>query len=174
MSMMIKFVRFNIYLWLALGLVWLTGCQTSKDKDKKVTTLELHLEINADGGKDNETVPIFREHPMYITVDREPIVDTPDVAHAEVVEALGGFSLRVHFNWRGTQLLASTTQANRGKRIGILVDFPEPRWIAAPMIRKSITDGILTFTPDCSREEADRIVKGLNDVAEEIKKSDKL
>jgi hypothetical protein len=172
--MMIKFVRFNIYLSLAVGFALLTGCQSSKDKDKKVTTLELHLEINADGGKDNQTVPVFREHPMYITVDREFFVDTPDVASASVVDELGGFALRIQFNWRGTQLLTSTTQANRGKRICVLADFPEPRWLAAPMIRKSITDGVLTFTPDCSREEADRIVKGLNDVAAAIKKSEKL
>ena len=39
--------------------------------------------------------------------------------------------------------------------------FPDPRWLAAPVFTKRITDGVLVFTPDCTREEADRIVKGL-------------
>ena len=45
-----------------------------------------------------------------------------------------------------------------------------PDWLAAPLIRRPIADGVLTFTPDASREEAEKIVKGLNNVTEKIKK----
>ena len=43
-------------------------------------------------------------------------------------------------------------------------------WLAAPMTNKRISDGVLVFTPDASREEADRIVLGLNNVAKEAQK----
>jgi hypothetical protein len=38
------------------------------------------------------------------------------------------------------------------------------------MTNKRISDGVLVFTPDASREEADRIVLGLNNVAKEAQK----
>jgi preprotein translocase subunit SecD len=173
--MMINFVRFNIYLCLGFLLLLNAGCgSTGGDKKKNLTTLEFHLEINADGSADNQTVSVFRDHPMELTIDREPFLDGTDVSEARVVDDLGGFKIRLQFNWRGTQLLASTTQANRGKRIAIVCFFGKTRWLGAPMIRNAVTDGVYTFTPDCSRDEADTIVKGLNDVAAETKKKDSL
>jgi murein DD-endopeptidase MepM/ murein hydrolase activator NlpD len=41
------------------------------------------------------------------------------------------------------------------------------RWLAAPIITRRISNGVLVFTPDCSREEADQLVLGLNNVAKE-------
>ena len=38
------------------------------------------------------------------------------------------------------------------------------RWIAALLITRRIADGLLTFTPDASREEADAMVLGWNNV----------
>ena len=171
---MIKFVRFNIYLFVALALlVPVNGCKTDKKK-KNVTILELHLEASADGSGDNESVQVFRDPPISVNVDKESFLDGEDVEQAKVVDELGGYVIQLKFNWRGTQLLSSITAANRGKRIAVLCVFGEARWLAAPVIRKAINDGVLKFTPDASREEADRIVKGLNDVAVELKKSDKL
>ena len=39
------------------------------------------------------------------------------------------------------------------------------RWLAAPMITRPIENGVIAFTPDCTREEADIFVLGLNNVA---------
>ena len=55
------------------------------------------------------------------------------------------------------------------RRLAIAAQFGEKevqmRWLAAPVIRKRVTDGILAFTPDASREETELIVRGLNNVA---------
>ena len=170
--MKIKFARFNIYLCLSLGLMWLgAGCQSDKKKD--VTTLELHLEVNKDGSEDNVTVPIFRDHPIFVNMDKEFFLDGVDVSEAKVVDDLGGFKIRLQFNWRGTLVLDSATTANVGKRVGVVCHFGQTRWVAAPVIRKQIADGVFEFTPDASREEAEKIVKGLNDVAADLKKKDK-
>jgi len=45
------------------------------------------------------------------------------------------------------------------------------RWLAVPSITQRINDGVLTFTPDCSREEADELVAGLNVVAKKTQKN---
>jgi hypothetical protein len=71
-------------------------------------------------------------------------------------------------------LLDGATSANHNKRIAIFARFPKERWLGSPVIQKRIGNGIITFTPDCTREEADRLVRGLNNVAKKIKKADKL
>src|SRR5579883_2811021 len=118
--MMINFARFNIYLaaGLALALV-ASGCQTGKKKDKEKAVIELHQEANADGASDTEPVPIFREHPVYVNVDKEPFLDSTDVTDAKVLEDMGGFVIQLRFNQRGAMILNGVTTANRNKRIAV-------------------------------------------------------
>ncbi len=171
---MLNIARFNLYLCLAAAIAFTSGCASSghDKKNKEKTLVELHLEVNADGQKDNESVPIYRENPIYVNVEKEPFLDGADVDSAVVLQELGGFVIRIKFNWRGTQILNTITSSNPGKRIAILAIFTQSRWLAAPQIRKQITDGTISFTPDATRAEADLIVKGLNNVATELKKKD--
>ena len=165
------FARFNIYLCCALAFAFLVaGCHSSEKKKKDLTIIELHEEVSPDGASDNKPVPVFRQHPMYVNVDTSPFVDTPDLDEAKVIDDLGGFMIQLKFNWRGTQLLNAITTAHRGKRIAVFCQFPEGRWLASPVIQRPISDGTFTFTPDATREEADRIVKGLNQVIADFKK----
>ncbi|HZQ46273.1 MAG TPA: hypothetical protein VFC07_04620 [Verrucomicrobiae bacterium] len=175
--MMKIFGRFNIYLCLALGLLFAGGCQTPAEKEKKqkekdITLIELHMEVNRDGATDNEPVAINRDPPIYVNVDKSPFVDASDITEAVLVEELGGFGIRLKFNWRGTQLLEGMTTANRGKRIAVFCTFGPARWIASPVIQRRISDGVFTFAPDASRTEAERIVRGLNNSAKKLKKDD--
>jgi preprotein translocase subunit SecD len=172
-----KFVRFNTYLLVARAtLALVSACHSlgGHKKKKILTTLELHLEVTPDGSGDNQSVPIFREKPIYINVAKESFLDGEDLEEAKVMDELGGYVIRLRFNWRGTQVLSGITTANRNRRIAVLVGFEKERWLAAPMIEKPIMDGVLRFTPDCTREEADKIVEGLNNVVTEMKKEDKL
>lgn len=176
--MMIKFARFNLYLCAALALLF-SACSSPEEKKEKkekkqVAYLELHMEVNRDGSSDNEEVTINRTSPYTINVDKMPFVDSADLDQAVVVDDLGGFAIALKFNWRGTQLLDGATATNHNKRIAIFARFPKERWLASPLITKRIGDGVLQFTPDCSREEAERLVRGLNNVAKKIKKDDKL
>jgi hypothetical protein len=176
--MMINYGRFNLYLCAAF-LVLFSACRSADDKkekkeSKEAAYVELHLEINRDGSSDNEEITINRSSPYTINVDKMPFVDSADLDEAVVVDDLGGFAISLKFNWRGTQLLDGATSANHNRRIAVFARFPKSRWLASPVIRKRIGDGVLTFTPDCTREEADHIVRGLNNVAKKVKKQDKL
>ena len=177
--MMICIARFNRYLSVALVLLLVVaaGCQSSekKKKEKEQTIVELYQEVTPDGVSATESVPIYRQSPVYVNVDKEPFLDSADLTGAKLLSDMGGFVIQLSFNWRGTQVLYSITTANRGKRVAVKCKFVgENRWLASPVINRPISDGVLTFTPDATREEAERIVKGLNLVAEELKKKDKL
>lgn len=175
---MITVHRFNKYfvtgLTLALALA-VAGCQSSGRKKKELATiLELHLEANGDSSSDHMPITISHEPPVVINVEKEFFVDGADVEEAKVIEDATGYSLQLKCTWRGTQLLESVTAANRGKRIAVFCAFGPARWLAAPLIRNKISDGVLRFTPDATREEAERIVKGLNEVAAGLKKKELL
>jgi hypothetical protein len=176
--MMIKNARFNLFLCVGFTLLFAAACHSPAEKKKKeeakeTAYIELHLEVNRDGSPDNEEITINTNSPYTINVDKMPFVDSADLDEAVVVNDLGGFLIRLKFNWRGTQLLDGTTSANHDRRIAVFARWPEGRWLASPMIHKRIADGVFTFTPDCTREEADRIVRGLNNVAKKAKKEDK-
>ncbi len=164
-NMMIRALRFNTYLLLtvvALGL----GCKTMGKKE--ASTLRIHLEVNSDGTERNSAVPIGRKEPFLINVERDPFLNEGAIVRALVVEGIGGFQIMVHYDRKGTWLLEQYSTAYKGKRIAILSQFGEARWIAAPLLTKRIIDGTLIFTPDTTREEADRIVRGLNAIAKEM------
>lgn len=159
--------HFNIIL-LLLALV--AGCQTSKDK-KELTAVRLHIETNADITGMTMPATIYRAAPTTVTVDNTPFIDERDVTRATVVDWMGGFAIQIEFNYHGKLVLENTTRFYPGKRIAILAEFGETRWLAAPLIARPITDGQLIFTPDTTREEAERIVRGLNTASAEVLKN---
>ena len=160
--------RFNIYLCAGvIALVATCGCQSVGGK-KEASTLRLHLEVTPDGTDRSTPVPIYRESPIYVNVEKAPFLDEGAVAKASVVEVMGGFSIFIQFDRRGSWLLEQYTVANKGRRIGVFSQFGQTRWLAAPIISKPIADGAFVFTPDATREEADRIVRGLNNVAKKV------
>lgn len=169
--MKIWVARFNIYL-LIVAATCLAGCKTTeeKKKDKEAATLRFHLEINPDGTERNSGVPIYRENPITVNVVRDPFLTEGDIDTVSVVDVIGGFSIRVQFNRHGMLVLDMVSAANKGKRIGIQSLFVESRWLAAPVITRHIQDGVLVFTPDATREEAERIVRGVNNVVKKLKK----
>jgi preprotein translocase subunit SecD len=162
-----------------MGALLLTGCQTAEKKkkekkDEEAATIELHMEVSQDGTKDNGPVAIGREGLFQVNVDKAPFVDTANVVEAKLLDDMGGFVIELKFDWTGTTLLESETTANRGKRIAVLCQYTKNRWLAAPIVNKRITDGVFRFTPDVTREEAERIVRGLNNVIKKLKKDDTL
>lgn len=171
--MMIGWRRFNIYLLLLLALAVAGGCEVGKGK-KPYSTLRVYLEVNPDGTDSNGPVPISRETPMFVNVQKAPFLTEVQVNKAKVVDVFGGFVLQIEYNQEGSWLLEQYTASNPGKHFAIQSIFGAKtntaRWLAAPKITRRITNGTLTFTPDATREESDQIVLGLNNLAEEVRK----
>lgn len=160
---------FNIIL-LSLGL--LAGCRTDDDTKKELTAIRFHLETPDSGpGFQTQAAPVFRAEPVLVNVEVIPFADERDLDQARVIEWMGGPAIELRFNRHGGWMLENVTRRETQRRIAINVQFDqENRWLAAPVIGRPIADGVLTFTPDASPEETDRIVRGLNNALAAIKK----
>ena len=170
-NMKIRFLSYNLYLCLALLSLW-TGCKTTEEKKRgqDASTIRFHLEVNSDGTERNRGVPIYRENPVWVNVNREPFLTEADVVQAAIVDSIGGFAIRILFDRHGTLVLENVTTGQKGRRAAIQSQFGDARWLAAPLITQRITTGVWVFTPDATREEAERIVRGLNNIAKAVKK----
>src|ERR1051325_1057146 len=162
----------NIYLLMG-ALVLVSACKSPEERkhSRELSTIRIHLEVNADNTGRNTPVPIFRERPVFVNLDRAPFLDETYVERAWVEDSLGSHVIRIQFNPTGRALLEGVTGSNKGRRLAVGCQFPEPRWLGAPVITQHIADGVLTFTPDATREEAERIVRGLNNAAAKLKKA---
>jgi hypothetical protein len=159
--MKIRLPRFNAFL-LALAVSLGAGCK-SPDTRKDLSSLQIHIEVNPDGTDRNGPVTVGRSVPFQVNVDKMSFLSERHLKEASVVEATGGFGIRLQFEQKGTWLLEQHSLAHRGKRAAILAQWEgQGRWLGAPRLEKHIAGGVLEFTPDATREEADRIVVGLN------------
>jgi hypothetical protein len=169
--------RFNIYLAVVLLAGFFCGCASEKASSKHpLTTFRLYQEMKPDPLGGTEEALFLRDRPVKFTVSKEPFLSEAMVKEAKVIDDLGGFALSIQMDRQGSWLLEQYTAASKGKHILVFSQFVEPgeeklnkgRWLAAPKILNHISDGLLLFTPDASREEADRIALGLNDVAKKL------
>jgi preprotein translocase subunit SecD len=173
--MTIRWQRFNLYLLMALMAAAVCGCRTSREAKarKLLSTLRLHVEASLDRTKASEPIPVYREKPIWVNVTKAPFLTEADVEEAKVVDVVGGFALCIKFDGPGTAILEEYTAANRGKKIAVFSQFGKQikdyRWLAAPMIARRIADGVFTFTPDATREEAEEIANGLNNVSKMVR-----
>jgi len=166
--------QFNIYLMTAAVLALFCSCQTDK-KEKEVSALRVHIETNPDSTGTSETISVMRSDPVLVTIAKEPILTEANIVAARVIDVPGGFAIQVQFDENGTWVLEQYSAANPGRHFVIFGQWgdklSEGRWLAAPVITHRIASGAWSFSIDVSsREEADRFVLGLNNVAKKIRK----
>ena len=170
--------RFNAYLTiLILAVTGLgAGCasapEAQSDKKKPATTLKFYVETNPDSTDRHMVITVGRNDPFQLVVQDQPFLSEIFVVEANVVDVVGGFQLALKFDGQGGRLLEQYTTSNKSRHLAIFSQFGDARWLAAPLITRGIADGKFQFTPDASREEAERIVAGLQAVAEEVKKEE--
>jgi len=165
--------RFNLYLAVAAALALLCGCQTHRQKGP-LGALRVHIQVNPDSLGISQTISVLRSDPVLVTIARNPILTEANLVAAKVMDTPGGFAIEVQFDENGTWLLEQYSAANPGGHFAIFGQWGEKlvngRWLAAPLITRRIANGVLAFTPDCSRAEADQLVLGLNQVAAKNRK----
>ena len=172
--MMTGACRFNTYLFL-LAVALSVGCKTTEERrrDKAIATFRLHLETNQ-GGRDSTAV--IEIAGAQLSVNNSPFLDETSVTNAAVVDTRdGGFAIQVRYDRHGTLVLDAMTTENRGRHLAIFTQFgpgklEQKRWLGAPYISSSIAGGVLIFTPNSTRAEAEQVVQGLNNVAQKLKK----
>ncbi len=171
--------RFNIYLPFALALAVLTGCQSAESKrENLIATVRVYLESNVEITDQTQVVAICRAVPMTVNIVSSPFLNESLLVKASLLNEHGGFALKLEFNNLGKTILEQYSATNPNRRFAIRSQFGlEPnavdRWLGAPRIQQRITDGVLIFTPDADRAEAEQIVLGLNNHAEKTGEHDR-
>jgi preprotein translocase subunit SecD len=173
--MKIRRCVFNGFL-VFMAAVLACGCATSEERKlkKQLSTLRIHVEADAGSTDRSSAISVHRASPILLNIDREMVLDERDVETALVVDQPGGlFAVEINFNRHGGRILERTTVVNKGRRLAIFSDFGEQaRWIAAPLITARNTSGRLVFTPDATREEAQRFVRGLNNMVRKLERKE--
>lgn len=170
---------FNTYfLGATLALaVAVAGCTAARKEERQrkleQSSIRLHLSANPDPSGSTTNALVGRAAPFSVTIQKAAFLTEFNLERAEVSDTVGGFVIALQFNPEGTLTLEQYTTAYRGRHIVIGAEFGPLRWLAAPVIRQRLADGRLVFTPDTTREEAERIVRGLNRVADLVKKGRK-
>ncbi len=161
--------QFNIYLTLAATLALLCGCETDRPRGP-ISTLRVHIEAGSDASGTTQTIPVLRAAPVLVTIAQEPILTEANIVAARIINAPGGFALEVRFDETGSWILEQYTAANTGRHFVIFGQWSDKaadsRWLAAPLITHRIPNGVLAFTADLSRLEADQLVIGLSNIAQ--------
>ncbi len=157
--------RFNLYFCLAATLA-AGGCATGNKEDKQPAQMRVHIERAGQVAETGQTVPVLRGAPVDVNIATRPILTEANLTSATLLDTPGGFAVKVQFDETGTWILEQYSSANPGKHFVVSGQWgkkPEDgRWLAAPLITRRIANGVLSFTPDASREEAVKFVKGLN------------
>jgi preprotein translocase subunit SecD len=170
--------RFNLILLpiLAVSALLAGGCKTTKDKDDHVSSMRIHLETRAQmPGTAANQVSVLRTSPVLVSINPEPILTEANIIAATVLKTPDhGYAIEVKFDETGALILEQYSAANIGRHFVIFSQWSEDakdsRWLAAPIISHRISNGILSFTPDASLEESQKIAVGLNNMAKKVAK----
>lgn len=170
--------RFNIILWLLLCSFAVAGCRSTASKREKAPGL-LRIHMEATRHIDGRTTPItvFPSSPMTLEIEATPFLTEQFVRDAQVIDSLGGFAMVIQLDHSGRLLLEQYTAVNRELRLAIFSRFPLPstekytetnRWLGIPKVSQSLTNGMIIFTPDATRLEAEQIAKSLRNTAKKL------
>jgi preprotein translocase subunit SecD len=140
-------------------------------KPKPLNKIRVHVEAKRELPERSLPALVGRANPLHFNCEKIPILNESHLENALLVDQPGGFQVRLRFNSMGTKLLESYTAAAAGRHLCIITDIDgEGRWLAAPLVRQRIGDGTISFSPDASREEMERLVNGLNELVRKEKK----
>lgn len=171
-TMKVYALRFNLFFALALAVV-LCGCSTWFHKPRPTAALRVHIELSpaniANHVDAAQTISLLRADPVQVTIDKDPILTEANVVAARLIDTPESPAIEVRFDENGTWILEQYSASNPGGHFVIFgqwgKNIQDGRWLAAPIITKRISNGILSFTPDMSRAEAGQLVLGLSNVA---------
>lgn len=132
-------------------------------KPKPVKHVRVYVETRHDIAERSLAATVGKSNPMAFQVEKLPILNEVHVEQAALIEEAGTYQVQLRFNSLGSRVLEAYSAGAVGRHFVIMTQIDEEaRWIAAPLIRRRLGDGVLRFVPDASREDMQRLVNGLN------------
>ncbi len=141
-------------------------------KPKPLERLRIHLESRHDLAERSLLAQLGTDESLKFSIERLPILNEVHVETAVLIDEPGGsYQMQVRFNSIGSKLLEGYSASAAGRHLLIMTDVDgEARWIGAPLIRRRIADGVISFAPTVSRDIIERLVFGLNDAIRKKRK----
>lgn len=127
----------------------------------------MHLPANDSIPASRRVSIVLRTPALSLQINSIPVLREADLDGAELTGEGEDFQMRLLFNTHGTIELDRVSNNNRDE---LLVVFINDKPVAAPQLKRRIVDGILEFTPDLTREEAEKLVEGLRATIAYLKK----
>lgn len=150
---------------LVLAAVALTGCASKPPKD--ATSMSMHLAATPSLPETRRLPVVLRMPSISLQVDRIPVMTERELEKVELTGEGDAFGMRFVFNTSGTIRLDTLTTDKRGSVIVVCFNGVP---VAAPLIRERIVDGFFEFTPDVTRQEAEKLAAGVNKLIAYLKK----
>jgi preprotein translocase subunit SecD len=170
--------RFNLFFALTVLLSSLCGCSLFGHKDEVDGAMRIHIAVAPDnvttmGGA--ETIKVLRVDPVEVTIDKQPILTEANLVAARLISTPDAPAIEMRFDENGSWILQQYSASNPGGHFVIFGQWGKglknSRWLGAPLISKRIDNGLLSFTPDMTRDEANQLVQGLNNAAKKFQSS---
>lgn len=168
----------SIFTAVAFALV-AAGCSSSeKEKKKEYTAIRFHAETIGDSTQ-GIPVTVLRSAPITLRVEADAAADERDIVSARLDDVLGGYAITVNFTTHGRMVMEMASVSRLGLRLAVKATWTigpgqtATRWLAAPVMNQGLSSGAFSFSPDCTREEALQIVRGINNVAVKLKNQDR-
>jgi hypothetical protein len=167
-------LRFNLFLSLAALAPLLAGCGSllllgHKNEPTSAVAIYMSVPPGAIQTGGTETISVLRSDPVQVTIDKQPVLTEQNLVAAKVIDTPEAPAIELKFDPMGTVVLEQCSATNPGGHFAVYgawgKNLKNKRWLMAPLITGRINDGILSFTPDMSRDEATNFVQGLNNVA---------
>jgi preprotein translocase subunit SecD len=146
---------------LLMALLLTGGCALFEPKPPPVT-LRFHEESDPALPPSRVRLVTVPRSNQQLAIDPQPQLTEKDLTEAQLVPALGGQAVQLHFDFHGTATLAEMTTRMRGRYLAILVD---DRVVAVVLADKIIPDGIFLLEADMTDEEERTLVNNLNKIA---------
>lgn len=150
---------------LIVALLPVVGCQSKPPKN--AATLSMHLPAGRGLPESRRTTVALMSPAISLDVNRIPVLREADLDTVELKGEGDNFLMRLVFGIHGTIELDRVSNNNRGELIVIFINnIP----VAAPQLKHRIVDGVFEFTPNLSREEAQKLADGLNAMVKYLEK----
>jgi preprotein translocase subunit SecD len=157
-------MKFAPYL-LLLALIIAGGCKSKPPQN--AVTMSMHLPADVTTPQDRRVPAVIRSPTMSFLVDGLAVFTDDDLDGVELRDDDDGLRMRFAFNTAATIRLDVLSNDKRGS---LVVVFLNNQPVGAPQLKQRIVDGTFEFTPNVSREEAERLVEGLNALIQYKKK----
>ena len=162
-----------LYLFLAIALLWNSGCQTSpRDEDFIPMFVNFHLEATENERRGRTETLNFPDRGLELEVNRQAVFTPYDIRDVELIETRDGPAFAFYLNQDATRdFMRNLRERDRDRHLVAVISSElaqiRPIFGAAP-IRRSFSGGVIYMYLEFPNEEAENLAFHLSRTARAV------